>query len=639
VFGLAAVFPSVAATENSRNVRQFGAVGDGAKDDSGAISAMLTALGFAVIPADGGTFLINRTITLKANESIFGGGTIKCGAEINCIVLNGDKAAAHDLNFIANGASACVVGVGGIMSPAIERCSAAGNSAPGGLHFGFIGDASRYGGIGTVLHGPISRNNQITGAPAIPLVNGGGFLFESCEAFLSQEDSYHGQQATYGFSIRWSRGRIIRPTTYAPEVGATLRANGSQTTFVFNLPKGRAAMRAAIHVNGIPTAPESLTSKANGTVWVSILSSPPIKGALIRLVAFGCPECINVNTDSEVDIEGYSLDGTGDSALVFGSDWTKTGSGYSSTPNSGGRPGRSTVGAGHIRNCLASGIAATSGCHGLALKGGHLIESYAMQADQTDFFNNAISLSNHFRDADAFYKVGPGTIDNSSGFGKGGVTVTAIIEDGLPNKRCEIWPQTYRGNFPNGREFLPAQEGNDSLPAGIRLERRSRRKYPTQPDILTSFGHGKKPLDGNGFTFFSFGDGVTQSDSASGNGIRNQAARSLQMIAGGQLNIVASAENPKNSAFNNCVVSLTFMAKAAAPATTNTGTRVLVNARFPDSQFGTFSLAIKDPAWQSYELTFSMQRAAYLYDIEISTPRGGVIANIEALELGSYSLL
>jgi hypothetical protein len=362
-------------------------------------------------------------------------------------------------------------------------------------------------------------------------------------------------------------------------------------------------------------------------------------------VAFSCPENININSQSKVSIDDYYLSGTGDSSIVYATDWHNTGTSWTqSGQTSADAPFKCTLGAGYIDTTLGAAVALDSTVHGFVMTGGHEIQNYAMGADASNFANNAIAVSNTFNSSDAYAKIGPGIIDNTAEFGQGGVFGQGGYDDGTQAKFLEISPQIYLGSYPRGREVMPSNTGATGLSIGIRLRERNRRFWPTQPDILTSFGNGTQPANANGFTFtIDAGTvGVTQSDSGvkGANGLHLWSARSLQTIRAGQLNILPTNETATQSICSSSIVSVRFMAISQGSPTTSTASYLIITATFAGAVTGSYTFPILNTTWKQLEFTASMLGALFLSSISFGSPAvTGLVANIEELDLGMYDAI
>lgn len=104
----AAIAAASVARVNDRNisVAAFGAVGDGVTDDTAAITAALNGGASSVLINDGMTYIVSGLTITRANQRIYGNGTLKLkdasnrpvisvnasGVEIEGIIIDGNKA-------------------------------------------------------------------------------------------------------------------------------------------------------------------------------------------------------------------------------------------------------------------------------------------------------------------------------------------------------------------------------------------------------------------------------------------------------------------------------------------------------------------------------------------------------------------
>lgn len=618
----------------SPSIRSFGAKGDGVTDDSGATRKMLTKLGYAVIPDDGGLYYMATCVDVGANQRVTGGGKVKAGEfETAAFRIVGSYGEVSDLRVDINGAYAAVVGHGVIQQPTIKRCHATGYVQPGGAHFGFYGDAT---GATDLMFGPIAEDNSYDG---FGYDNGyGGHIFEACIDFVASRLVVRNQGNHFGLQTKWSSGVIFGFDSYTPDAGSTITATASQKIFIFNMANDKICPKIGVHINGVPKTPTAggYTATPNGdyTQWTIEFTVGRSVNDKIRLVTRGNLEALNINTASSVVIDDYTINGQDDGGIVFGADYRWNGTAYEiGSPSQNDLTFNCTVGAGSVRNVHNAAIASVTFTRGLTLSGGHKLREWANQADTDGVFDNAIMIAyGSLQVVDETTTIMPGVIDNTSGFGNGGVWANPALDNGDPNKALKLFRQDYRGSFPNGRENVRAIAV--ALAVGISHGDRPARLWPTQPDFLTAFTTAGKPTDGNGWTYIKSGDGCTQSDAASGapyvgNGEKVIAARSLQTIPAGGIQMAITG----GEALARTVVGLRMLAKSQANPLTATATRITIAVQFPDTTTQTFTYCILNTDFRWLEFTTAMLGTARLYSIYIECPTGGVVANIEEFQL------
>jgi hypothetical protein len=234
------------------NIRNYGALGDGTHDDGVAANSMLSALGFLVIPDDGGVFLLTTQVIISANQWCDLLGIVKSpvgGTALSIRGNNGRVVGGPNGQIQMNGSLGGVNATGPITGPVIQGVTFTGAVAASGTHIIFIGDGGT-GVYGNVMSAPVSRDNTIIGAD--PATNGGGEIFESCNDYSSERLTIINQGNYYGHEARWSQGKIrgIRATN--PEIGSTQTGDGSTKAWTFNITSPKAAFRTAIQVNAVP---------------------------------------------------------------------------------------------------------------------------------------------------------------------------------------------------------------------------------------------------------------------------------------------------------------------------------------------------------------------------------------------------
>lgn len=625
-------------------IRYFGAVGDGVTDDSGAAVSMINALGFLRVPADGHNYHFANQVAIGANQVATGGGIISAGSGVSSpLLINGNYGTVSNLTIQMKGCSIGISAQGPIIQPKVISCTFSGLVATGGAHIFFAGDVVP-GVYPNAMFNPISQDNVILGNNANQW---GGEIFESCTDFVSSRLTVTNQGNHFGVQTRWSSGKISGLRTYNQDIGNTTSGDGSTATFTFTANSGLSAWRTSVILGGVPTIPQTLHNlNSSYTQWTATFASPPSPGELIRFLSHGCPEAIDVNSASSVIIDDYYIDGQDDSGIAFGADYKNTGSAWIVAAGSQADwPTASVIGAGRINNVFNAGVATTVPVAGLVFSGGHYINNYGMQADANHFYDNAIAISNASA-AGFFTLIQRGIIDNTVGFGMGGILATPGGDDGTPNKLLTISQQDYRGTFPRFRENLSGgQTTNGGLLSSIHMSDRTRRPWPQQPDFTSVFAQSGAPVTSTYLSYVPIVHGATQSDAAYGapfvgNGVTLAGGRSLQTIAGSSLGIYVLGETSGGSRSSHSVASFRFMAITTASATPGTASFVYLSAAFQNGSFGSSTIyTITNTSWQEIEVTASMLGAAYLSSVMIGCPVGGVQANIQDPDLGLYDLI
>ncbi len=327
------------------NIRQFGinvktppynASGNGETDDSKSIQSALDT-GLDVWIPTGKYYAANLKSTANG-QRILGSGEIIGSSSDTIIDITHDDVVVDGLGLDAN-SSKYTINITG-KNAKILRCNFKGNVGhyitSSGEFTDIIGNT--FDGTDTLQTTPV----VLSGAKNFKIAN---------NTFIDVSG--------FNLQIRWSKNGTINGNTFANPIyksSSTIATGGeSQITVSFE----KKMNRVKLYKNGILCDDGSVITSSSDLSYLINLNTPASNGDEYHLVGYRSLECININSESEnITINGNTIDGTGDSGIVIGSDYrSRTLDPNNTTPTD--YPKKITIGINIIKNCAYAGIAET----------------------------------------------------------------------------------------------------------------------------------------------------------------------------------------------------------------------------------------------------------------------------------------
>lgn len=622
-------------------IMAFGAKCDGSTDDSAAINSMLTKFGVAIVPAgrNGAACVVNPGGNAGIPLSTAGwrvtglaGAKVKIGAgQAQGFNISANYVQVDHLAIDTNDA------VYGIFARANGLT---GTSIHDNVFTTSTGSTDAYIVITSAsLAQPASNNHternlfdETTAASVVVAL-----LHENSLEFSSADDrllNYFG----FGISTRWSRGTFTNLRSYAPSYGSTVTqtATPGQTSFTFTASR-TGSCRAGIQVNGVPMS-AGVTFTPNGACTSFNVTTPAMTGGeVVSFLAYAALEPMNINSASSVIVNGADLIGTGDTGIVIGADYFFNGVNWElGAPASiNDIPFNIVLNDIHIQNTLGAGIAWEAGCASLTVGDGFLIRNFGTGLHD-EVFGSAIVPSYPggvtFISAQCVTRIGSGIIDNTSGTGRFGVTVSGSgqsMDAANPLKQVVVQPIDFRGTFELKHNFKAnlSLADNIALMNSIDLPGNSDVPYAEQPNFNSAVTSGL-PSDTAYWTYTKTGSGVA-SDAVNKQG----GDRSILTIANSEMQMAPTTEGASTTVMGgNKLVKFRFWAKSTSAAGPTTGSYVSIlmknGAAFPN-----VTQVITSASWKLYEMEVPGQNVNQLFQVRVGSPSGGITANLQYPQL------
>lgn len=626
------------------DIRGFGAACNGVVDDSAAINASLTRFGIAIVPS-GVTLgcMVNPSshtgITLAAGQQLFGdagpySGKLLIGASQTIGVnLTGSGAKVSNLDIKSNNGGQVVQAVGGIYQPVVSHVRFHGAVPSGNAYLSFIGDTALAGS--PVMQGALSEANifdETDGAAASYVL-----YFQAVQGFVSKGDSCL-QDYAFCIQARWSKGTISDMYRYAPDYGSCITSTLNQTSFSFTT--SRTAAHYGLQLNRVPVYVDGVSYiiAPNGAYTTFTVTTPPqVAGVSVCLPAYAGLEALSIESGSEVTVNGGLIDGAGDNGITLATDYHYDGAHWVLNPGAAtladvpyGFAMHGTM----IRNVGLAAIANDTFCPvGMQLDG-YALSNYstiAANGGPERGFAAGITLSFVTNGSTCSARIGNGTIDNTAGHGRYGVSVNGFTTfNSSYNPMLTIGSINYQGSFSNKTFFPPI--GN-AISCHVRVLDRASKEYIAQPDWDTALTAGK-PVDTAYWLYQKSSSGWTQSAV-----IKQGGNRSIQTILNDFVDMgPASESTAPTSLFASKLLSFKFMAISASAATANTASYVTIIFAQGGGVFPNCTIPILDASWKSYEVTAVGQFELYLVAVRVGAPAGGIVANLQYPDLSYYDL-
>jgi hypothetical protein len=553
--------------QETKSVRDFGAIGNGTANDTAAINASLTATGEAYLPANY-TFL-TQGLTLGDGKKIYGPGTLKGVASSTLMTMTGKGATVSGIKVDANGATYTIIMTGA--QAVVSGVTFSGNVGHYVLAAGDGQDVSNNVFDGTTADG-ITTPIVFSGATNYRAF--GNTFFDTTGFGIQARNLSYGGQIAYN---------VFRQPMYTQSVTAT----ASQTVFNFTLSK--VVARYGVQVNGTPTATGVSITTADGRNFTATFTVGKAAGTVVKLIGFRALENINVNSRTyDLQVVGNDMDGTGDSGIVIGADYHN---GVLDPNNvvADDFPARITVRNNKVKNSAYAGIAQTHAAPDCNI-------------DNNDLQDNA-QITDSLAYSSGILATGPnlgvhGNLISNTLTPRtmrfGIVNNSYPTSDGLAPPSQRYGGNTFAGTFE--RRYMITNQSPGVRRQSVTVEDGAITQYPAQIDLDTAFSI--KPADTAYFTYSNTGTGWTR-DTATKIG----GSASLATNAGFYVNVAL----PGVQTMEGKILRVDFMAKAASGNSYLKVYTTLAGSPFP------VTVNVSDTNWKSYTMYVPMM------DIDINS--------------------
>lgn len=510
--------------QETKSVRDFGAVGNGVALDTAAINASLAATGEAYLPANY-TFLA-QSLNLTAGQKIYGPGTLKGVASSTLATLSGTAAQVRDIKVDANGATYAFVLTG-------DKTSVVGAS--------FVGNVGHY--VLASGEGVDVSSNKFDGSAATDITT--PIVFSGAKNYRAFGNKFFD---TIGFGIQSRNlaygGQISYNEFRQPIQVKTLTATASQTVFNFTLD--RPVLRYGVQVNGVPKSIGVTMTTTDGKNITATFAAARAAGDVVKLLGFRALENINVNSRVyDLMVVGNDMEGTGDSGIVIGADYHNG----VLDPNNvveADLPVRITIRNNKVKNAGYAGIAQTHAASDCVIDNNDLQDNGLITDDPSYSAGILASGPN--------LSVHGNLISNTLA----PITMKSGIVNNMFPPTTGVGPPLHRyGGNTFGGDFIQRYSITNQQ-AGVRrqsvtIEDGVVTQYPAQIDLDTAFS--TKPANTPYFTFDNAGAGWSRDTT-----IKIGGSASLATIAGAYVDVGL----PAVALFERQILRVDFMARAAS---------------------------------------------------------------------------
>ena len=560
-----------------------------------ASPATLSIPGVSIVGAGAGNTTITamfgasgNLFTLAApNQSMTGMSLVGVSGLTSLVSVSADGSTVRSAQFQPNGATYGVLASG-------NHTVVSSNT--------FTTNASAYvyfaGGSDQTLDENIFNGAGYTGIGQVAVFNG----VSGCSASLNTLND------TGGFGIQTLLGTNNCAFTgnrfYQPMISQSLSSTAGQTVFSFTLPS--AVARTGVQVGGAPAAATITTS--DNIHFSVVLASGANANQQVSLLGFRSLENFNINSNSsDITISGNTMDGTGDSGIVLGSDY-HNGTLNPSASVLSDYPTRISVVGNVIKHAAFSGVAETSPLQNVTITGNTITDCAELTGSSPVVYSSGIFASG------PFISIHGNTINSTQTpglMGEGIAVQTGNIETGSPDKPVKIGGNIITGTYAQGPIWIPT--GTIGYRAsGIDLQDASPISYPEQPNT-------DQPWSGDlpSTNYFSY----TLEAGATG------FNRDTTNVMGGTASILINygyfdIDLTSTRSLGNAILRADFWALVHSGTMQAQLTSSIANTSTP------VSIYVQAPTWQHYSLYLSTR------DLDLSVPialrfGGSGIANIQ----------
>jgi len=535
------------------SVKDFGAIGDGVADDSGAFTAALAASDY-VTGVQGDTYFIDNTVTVALNKQLIANGaSLKGGVGDTAFLVTGDNVLVDGWFVDANNGLYTFRNDG-------DRNTFSNNVFTNNVGHYIFNTGAFYAKVLNNRFECESADTEVTTA----------VIFEGCQHFLYEGNSTNGVPVGWGVQVRSSSqsGAIVGNTFRQFVWKNSVTATASQTVFNFTL--GSKVSFKGVQVNGLPVTTGVIITGA-GPSYTATFTVGRSAGEVVTLVGFRGAENIQLNTSAfDITVANNVLNGTGDSGIVCLAD-------------------RVTISGNIIKNAAYAGVALYGGQNNITVSNNVISDCSLLDDGQSSpenplvasTFNGGIMVSG------SQITVTGNVLVNDSGTMMYGVRVNTVDNPttGDTNAAIKIGNNVFRGTYSLGRVYMPNDTSGKRV-QNVIITDGFITSYPLQIDLDQAWTNN--PPSNAYWTNSGFGSTFAIRDTT----IKLGGTASLKTVQGEYVDFEPTAFG----AMKNTIVKISFWAKndAGSSYCSLFSTLAGLNAAI--------TVNITDTAWKQYEI-------------------------------------